>query len=79
MLRLLLRLYLRWGARLTARRLRREIGWIYDDSDIPRYTGAALDDFFYRAARTLHRHSLPYYNGILEEEKARAKKKYASR
>ena len=79
MLRLPLRLYLRWGARRTAKRMRGEIGWIYDDSDIPRYTAAALDDFFYRTARALRKHSLPYSNGILEEEKARAKKKYASR
>ena len=79
MLRLLLRLYLRHGARLTARRMRREIGLAYDDSDIPRYTAAALDDFFYRAARLLRKRRLTGAAGVLEEERARAKRKYASR
>ncbi len=78
MLNYILRLYLRWGAKKTAIRLDHEIGCIYDDTDIPRYTGVAIDDFFYRVARFLRRYTLYDATKTLEEEKERAKRKYAS-
>ena len=78
MLNLILRLYLRHGAKKTAKRLDREIGTIYDETDIPRYTGVAIDDFFYRTARFLSKYAPYDTTMILEEEKDRAKRKYAS-
>lgn len=78
MLSYILRLYLRYGAKRTAKRLSNEIGVVYDKTDMPRYTGVAIDDFFCRVERFLRRHTSFDATKTLEEEREMAKRKYAS-
>lgn len=79
MLNYLLRLYLRHGARLTVKRLHRELGSVYDNADTQRYTGIAIDDFFLRATRFMRGHAPLDATKTLEEEKERAMRKYTSK
>lgn len=74
MLTYFLRLYLRWGSKRAARRLHSELRLIYDETDRPRYTGMAIDDFFYRVARFMRKHTPFDAAKTLDEEKERAKR-----
>ena len=78
MIRFILRLYLRRGARLTVKRIKGEIDTVYSKNDTLRYTGMALDDFFCRASRSMRNHMTGDVRQIIEEEKQRARNKYAS-